>query len=290
MKLGFIGLGRMGSAVAQNLIKAGHQLTVWNRSPAAVEVLVAKGAAPAKSPDEAMQGEATFSMLANDRVMDELGFAGPLLARARKGLIHVNMATISVGFAQKLAKAHGQAGLHYVGCPVFGRPDAAAAAQLVLIAAGPPDSVSKMTPLFERIGSRTVVLGEEPHKANLFKVAGNFMIASQMEAIGEAFALLRKAGVDAEVFHDVLGARLFSGLVFKLYGSMILRQQFEPAGFALTLGLKDTNLVREAAAELGVNMPSADLIKRHYEEALAWGWQDKDWSALAAVIARTAGL
>ena len=136
MKIGFIGLGRMGHHVAANLMKAGHQVTVWNRSPGPVEALAAKGAVAAKTPEDALQGDAVFSMLSNDQVMRELGLAGPLLEKATKGLIHVNLATISVAFARELSAAHQKAGLAYISAPVFGRPEMAESAQLVLVAGG----------------------------------------------------------------------------------------------------------------------------------------------------------
>jgi 3-hydroxyisobutyrate dehydrogenase-like beta-hydroxyacid dehydrogenase len=290
MKIGFIGLGRMGQGVTENLLKAGHQVTVWNRSQAPVQALVAKGAVAAKTPEEALQGEAVFSMLSNDAVMREVGLAGPLLAKAATGLIHVNAATISVEFAKELAAAHKAAGLAYLSAPVFGRPEMAASAQLVLVAGGDAAALKTMQPVFDKIGSRTVPVGEEAWRANLFKIAGNFMIASELEAIGEAFALLRKGGVDPALFHDVLSGRLFTGAVFKGYGQMVLNRQYEPAGFALTLGLKDVNLARSAAAGLGVEMPTAELLKQHYDQAISWGWQDKDWAAIGEVSAKKAGV
>jgi 3-hydroxyisobutyrate dehydrogenase-like beta-hydroxyacid dehydrogenase len=290
MKIGFIGLGRMGGHVAENLLKAGHAVTVWNRSPEPVQALVAKGAVAAKAPEDALQGEAVFSMLSNDAVMREVGLAGPLLGKAAKGLAHVNMATISVEFAKELQAAHHKAELGYLSVPVMGRPDMAASAQLALIAAGDAAALTKMQPALDKVGARTVNLGEEAWRANLFKIAANFMIASELEAIGEAFALLRKGGVDPALFHDVLAGRLFTGAVFKGYGEMVLHQKYQPAGFALTLGLKDVNLARAAAEGLKVEMPTAELLKKHYDQAVEWGWQDWDWAAIGAVSAKKAGL
>ena len=290
MKIGFVGLGRMGGHVAENLLKAGHQVTVWNRSPAPVSALVEKGAIAAKAPEEALQGDAAFSMLSNDAVMREVGFAGPLLARAAKGLIHVNMATISAALAKELQTAHVGAGLSYISAPVFGRPEMAAAAQLVIVAGGDSAAIAKMQPAFDAISARTVPVGEEAEKANLFKIAGNFMIASEMQATGEAFALLRKGGVDPALFHDVLAGRLFTGAVFKNYGLMVLNRSYEPAGFALTLGLKDVNLAREAASGLGMSLPTAELLKTNYDQAVSWGWQERDWSAIGEVPAKKAGV
>jgi 3-hydroxyisobutyrate dehydrogenase-like beta-hydroxyacid dehydrogenase len=289
MKIGFIGLGRMGGHVASNLLKAGHSVTVWNRSQEPVAALAAKGATAAKSPEDALQGNAVFSMLSSDAVMREVGLAGPLLAKAAKGLIHVNLATISVEFAKELAAAHSRCGLAYISAPVFGRPEMAEAAQLVLVAGGDAAALATMQPVLDQIGARTVPL-DAAEKANLFKIAGNFMIASELEAIGEAFALLRKGGVDPALFHDVLAGRLFTGAVFKAYGAMILNRTYEPAGFGLTLGLKDVNLARSAAAGLNVEMPTADLLKKQYDQAIEWGWQDKDWSAIGEVSAKKAGV
>lgn len=289
MKIGFIGLGRMGHHVAANLLNAGHQVTVWNRSAEPVKALVAKGAAAANRPEDALQGDAVFSMLSNDQVMRDVGLAGPLLERAAKGLIHVNLATISVDFAKELAQAHKKAGLSYISAPVFGRPEMAEAAALVLVAGGDQAALATMQPVFDKIGARTVPQAEA-WQANLFKICGNFMIASEMEAIGEAFALLRKGGVDPALFHEVLAGRLFTGAVFKAYGGMILNRQYEPAGFALPLGLKDVNLARSAAAGLGVEMPTAELLKAQYDQAMAWGWQDKDWAAIGEVSAKKAGV
>ena len=290
MKIGFIGLGRMGGHVAANLLKAGHSVTVWNRSPGPVAELVAKGAIAAKSPADAVQGDAVFSMLANDAVMRDVGLAGALLESAAKGLVHVNLATISVEFAKELQAAHKARGLGYLSAPVFGRPEMAETGQLVAVVAGDADALAKMAGVFEAITARIVPVGDEAEKANLFKIAGNFMIASELEAIGEAFALLRKGGVDPAAFHDVMAGRLFTGAVFKNYGLMVMNKQYEPAGFALTLGLKDVNLARSAAASLGVEMPTAELLKTNYEQAIAWGWQDKDWSAIGEVPAKKAGL
>ena len=290
MKIGFIGLGRMGGHVAANLLKAGHSVTVWNRSQGPVQELVAKGAIAAKSPEDALQGDAVFSMLANDAVMREVGLAGALLDKAAKRLVHVNLATISVEFAKELQAAHKARGLGYLSAPVFGRPEMAETGQLVAVVAGDADALAKMSSVFPAVTARVVPVGDEAEKANLFKICGNFMIASELEAIGEAFALLRKGGVDPALFHDVLAGRLFTGAVFKAYGLMVLNHQYEPAGFALTLGLKDVNLARSAASGLGVEMPIAELLKTHYDQAIAWGWQDKDWSAIGEVSAKKAGL
>lgn len=215
MKIGFIGLGHMGSGIAANLLKAGHELTVWNRSSAPAEALGEKGARVARSPAETMQGEILFSMLATDNAVREVGLDGPLLGDAKPGLVHVNLATISIDFARHLAQAHAAKGLGYVAAPVFGRPDVAAAGQLTMIAAGAKANVEKVRPLLEQISRRLAVVGEAPEQANLFKIAGNFMLAAALESMGEAFALVRKGGIDAHLFQDVLSQSLFACPVYQ---------------------------------------------------------------------------
>ncbi len=290
MKIGFIGLGQMGTAIAGNLIRAGHTVTVWNRSPAAVKALVDHGAIAAKTPADTMQGEVLFSMLASDQAMQDIGLDAGLLEKAAKGFVHVNLATISPAFARALAAAHDSRGLGYVAAPVFARPEAAAKKNMVVLAAGANDAVAKVEPLLAAIGRRTVRVSETPELANLFKIAGNFMIMSAVETMGEAFALLRKGGVDPALFLDTMTEGLFAAPVYKNYGKQILGEAYEPAGFYLKLGLKDANLVKGASDELTVPMPLLDLVRGHYEEAMKKGWGEKDWASIAALSAEKAGL
>jgi 3-hydroxyisobutyrate dehydrogenase-like beta-hydroxyacid dehydrogenase len=290
MKIGFIGLGAMGAAIAANILRAGHKLVVWNRSPGPVAALAAQGAVAAAKPEEALAGDALFTMLANDAAIREVGLDGHLLGKAAAGLVHVNLATVSVAFARELATAHAARGLGYVAAPVFGRPDFAAAAKLTVVAAGKPADVAKVKPVLEKIGVRVAVVGEEPAQANLFKIAGNFMIASAIETIGEAAALLRKGGVDPALFIDVLANGLFACPAYQGYGKLIATQAYEPAGFKLRLGFKDAGLTLAAARELETAMPLASVVHDHFLEAMAAGWSEKDWSALGALAAERAGL
>jgi 3-hydroxyisobutyrate dehydrogenase-like beta-hydroxyacid dehydrogenase len=290
MRIGFIGLGQMGTAFAGLLLQAGHTVTVWNRSPGAAKTLAVQGAIAANTPAETMQGDVLFSMLASDQAMQDVGLDAALLEKAAKGLIHVNLATISPAFACALAAAHESRGLCYVAAPVFARPEAAAKGQAVVIVAGANEAVSKVEPLLNQIGRRTVRVGEKPEMANLFKIAGNFMIMSAVETLGEVFALLRKGGVDAGQFLDTMTEGLFAAPVYKNYGKQILNEAYEPAGFYLKLGLKDANLVKGASQELAAPMPLLDLVRGHYEEAMKKGWGEKDWAALGALAAEKAGL
>ncbi len=290
MNIGFIGLGAMGIGVAENLLKAGHRITAWNRTPEKLAPLVAKGAVAAKSPQEALGGEALFSMLASDAAMRDIGLDGPLLDHAARGLLHVNLASISIALAAELTTAHEERGLEYVAAPVFGRPDAAAAGQLLIVAAGSQAALAGAASLLEVIGRRTEIVGERPEQASLFKIAGNFLIASALESMSEAFALLQKGGVDPAQFHTLLTDTLFASPIYKNYGRLVLEKKFEPAGFQLKLGLKDVKLAGEAARDLDMLLPLGDLLRDHLNEAVQAGLGDKDWAAVSALFARKAGL
>lgn len=290
MKIGFIGLGAMGSGIAENLIKTGHQVTVWNRSPQPLAALAAKGAVAAAAPEETLQGDMLFSMLASDAAIRDLGLDGALLDRAAPNLLHVNMATISIALAAELATVHAERGLGYVAAPVFGRPDAAASAQLVIVAAGDKAALAKAAPLFEQIGRRTEIVGERPQQANLFKIAGNFLIASALDTMSEAFALLEKGGGDAAQFYTLMTDTLFAAPIYKNYGKLVIAKAFEPPGFALKLGFKDVKLAQEAAHDLDMALPIGDVLHVHLDEAVKAGLGDKDWTAVSALIAKKAGL
>jgi 3-hydroxyisobutyrate dehydrogenase-like beta-hydroxyacid dehydrogenase len=290
MKIGFIGLGRMGSSIASNLLDGSDEFTVWNRSPEPAKALAEKGARIAQAPEDTLKGDVLFSMLANDKAIREVGLDGPLLSRARPGLIHVNLATISIKLARRLAKAHAAHGLGYVAAPVFGRPNVAAARKLTVVAAGANASVATVRPLLERIGQRVDIVGEIPEQANLFKIAGNFMLAAAIESMSEAFALVRKGGLNSHSFHELVSNSLFASPVYRGYGSLIANENFEPAGFALKLGMKDVRLALEAGRDLSVPLPLANLVDNHFIEADVAGLGDKDWSSLGGLLAGKAGL
>jgi 3-hydroxyisobutyrate dehydrogenase-like beta-hydroxyacid dehydrogenase len=290
MKIGFIGLGAMGSGIAANILKAGHDVVAWNRSPGPAKALAEKGAKVAAKPEDALEADALFTMLASDAAMRDVGLDGPLLERAPRGLLHVNMATVSVAFARELAEAHAKHGLGYIASPVFGRPEVAASGKLTVIAAGRAELIERVRPILEKVGARFAVVGERPEQANLFKIAGNFMIASAIETMGEAAALLRKGEVDPAVFFDVLTGGLFAAPAYQIYSKIIVERKFEPAGFKLKLGFKDAGLTLAAARELEVALPLASVVHDNYLEAMAAGWGDKDWSSLGRLAANRAGL
>lgn len=290
MKIGFIGLGAMGAGIAGSLLRAGHDLTVWNRSPEPVAALVAQGAQAARAPADALRGDVLFSMLANDAALHELGLDGAALDDAAAGLLHCNMATVSLDMARAMTAAHAARGLGYVAAPVFGRPNVAAQGQLLVVAAGAADALETLKPLLGAVGRRVEIVGDRPEQANLFKIAGNFMIVSAVETLGEAFALLRKGGVDHARFQEVMASSLFAAPLYQNYGKLIVEEAFDPPGFRLVLGLKDVNLARGAAAELGSFMPLGDLMRDTLEAAIAGGLGEKDLTAAAALIAAKSGL
>lgn len=292
MKLGFIGLGNMGQGMAKNLIAAGHELAVYNRSREKAEPFRGQGARVADTPADAARGaEVVFTMLSDDPAVEGVVFGdGGLLGGLAKGATHVSASTVSVAFSDRLAEAHAKAGQRYVSAPVFGRPDAAAAKQLWVLAAGPKADVERCRPLFEALGRGMTVLGERPSQANVVKLAGNFFLISILEALGEAFALTRKSGVEPQVFQQVLESLAGNSGAIARYVGIIAKGQFEPAGFALRLGYKDAKLALEAAAAAQVPMPIASLAKDNFLSALAHGMGDMDWSALAALAAERAGL
>lgn len=290
MKVGFIGLGAMGSAMASNLIAAGHHVTVWNRSEAAAEKLASLGAKVASTPDRAAQGDVLHSMLANDQAVRDVFFDGGLLDAMDPGTVHVNHATISVALARQLAEEHASRGLGYVAAPVFGRPDVAAAGKLNMLVAGAPGAIEKARPLLETLAAKLWPMGESPERANVVKLAGNFMIVSAIESLAEASVLARAYGVDAADFIELMTSTLFASPVYQIYGKAIAEQRFTPPGFALPLGLKDVMLAQDAAHAERVPMPLAGVLRDSLLEALADGAEDMDLAALVRASARRANL
>ena len=289
MKVGFIGLGRMGTGIAANLLKAGHDVTVYNRTRSKIESLVAQGAKAAADVAGACRGDAVMTMLANDDAVESVVFGhSGIVASLRPGAIHVSSSTISVALSERLEAAHAKAGQRFVAAPVFGRPDAAAARQLVVAVAGAPDAVKAAAPLFDAIGKSTFVVSETPKIANLVKLSGNFLFASVIESLGEAVALVSKAGVDRRQYVDFLTSSLFDVPAYKIYGGLIADGKFEPAAFAAPLGHKDIRLALAAAEDLRVPMPLASLLHDRFLTLLAHGGDHLDWSAIGGLAARDA--
>jgi len=287
MKVGFIGLGRMGSAMAANLLKAGHEVAVWNRSPDKADPLVEAGARRATSPRDAAEGEVVMTMLADDTAVEAVvyGADGILAAPA----LHVSHSTISIALAERLAADHtGHGG--YVSAPVFGRPAAAEAAKLFVVAAGLAAHLDRCAPVFEAVAQRVFRIGEAPPMANLVKLSGNFMILSAVEAMAEAMTLAEKGGVARETLLEVLTGTLFGAPVYQTYGDILVEDRFHPAGFAAPLGLKDMNLVDAAATASRVPMPVLGIIRDHLRAAIAQEGEEIDWAGVALAVRRSAGV
>jgi 3-hydroxyisobutyrate dehydrogenase-like beta-hydroxyacid dehydrogenase len=289
MDVGFIGLGHMGAAIAGNLVKAGHRVRAWNRSSGPVDKLVADGAERAETAQDTLSGEAVFSMLAHDDAIVEVLLQSGALDAARPGLVHVNLATVSVAFAQRLETEHARRGLGYVAAPVLGRPEVAVLGQLNVLCAGAADSVARVAPLLETFATKVWPLGEAPHRANVVKLACNFALASMIETLGEAGALANAYDVAPATVFEVMTGTLFAAPAYRTYAPLIAQAKFEPAGFKLPLGLKDVRLALAAGEHKHTPLPLASLLRDHFIEAVAAGDEDKDWSALARGAFRRAG-
>ncbi|HEX4023555.1 MAG TPA: NAD(P)-dependent oxidoreductase [Steroidobacteraceae bacterium] len=290
MDIGFIGAGGMGSALVTNLLAAGHRVTVWNRTRERAQRLAAQGATVAAEAAEAFAGDAVLSMLADDQAVCAVFVDSGLLQRTGSKPIHVNLATVSVELAARLAHLHRSAGVPYVAAPVLGRPDLAASGKLHVLAAGEAASIDRVQPLLDVIGQKTWRLGEEPARANVMKLLSNFLIATAIEGMAEAMTLgQRYALADTAVF-EVLTGTLFGSPVYQGYGRLIAERKFEPASFRLKLGLKDLRLVLAAGEAAQVPLPLASTVHDNLLDASAHGDADKDWVALAEVSFRRAHL
>ena len=290
MRIGFIGLGQMGAGMAANLVRAGHDVVVYNRTAAKADALSAQGANRASSIADACRGDAVVTMLSNDEAVEAVTFAsGGVVESLGRGSIHISSSTISVALSESLDAAHATAGQRFIAAPVFGRPDAAATAKLFVVAAGAPDAMAAAAPVFEAVGQRTFKVGERPPAANLVKLSGNFLIGSVIEALGEAMALVAKGGVDRLQYLELLTSTLFNAPVYKTYGTLIAEKTFEPAGFAALLGLKDIRLTLAAAENLRVPMPLASLLRDRLLTLLARGGESLDWSAIGELASLDAG-
>jgi 3-hydroxyisobutyrate dehydrogenase-like beta-hydroxyacid dehydrogenase len=291
MKVGFIGLGHMGAGMAANLLKAGHEVTVYNRTPAKAEALIEQGAKAARSIADACRGDAVVTMLANDDavVSVALGRDG-IIANLPPGGLHVSSSTISVALSQRLSEEHAKAGQRFVAAPVFGRPDVAAAGRLFIVASGDPAAIEAASPLLQAMGQKTFLVSDTPKAANLVKLSGNFLSAAVIESLGEAMTLIAKGGVDQQHYLDILTSTLFDAPPYRIYGRLIANGDFEPAGFAAPLGQKDIRLLLAAADDLRVPMPLASLLRDRFLTLLANGGESLDWSAIGKLPAMDAGI
>ena len=291
-KIGFVGLGAMGLPMAANLIAAGFHLTVYNRTASKAEPLVARGAHRAeRAGDVAEPGGIVVSMLADDASVRALVTGDDALAaRLLPDGIHISMTTVSPAATNELADYHASRGSVLVAAPVFGRPDAAQAKRLRICVSGPADAKARVKPILEAMGQEIFDFGEDASAANVVKLAGNFMIAAALEAMGEAVVMMRKSGVDPVAALEMLSKTLFAAPVYQGYGPMIAHGRFSPAGFRLPLGMKDIDLAIQTAVAANAPMPTASLLRDRFVSAIAKGRADLDWSAIALGAADDAGL
>ncbi|MBV8401522.1 MAG: NAD(P)-dependent oxidoreductase [Acetobacteraceae bacterium] len=289
MKVGFIGLGSMGMPIAVNIARAGHNLAVWNRSPRSLESFGELKPRVANCAGEAAQGaELIVTMLSDDAAVEDVVLGG-MLDAIPEGAVHVCTSTLSVAAARRLTEAHAARGRAYVAAPVFGRPDAAAAAKLWVVAAGPAEALRRARPVLEAISRGISEFGPEPWRANLVKLGNNLMLAVLIETFGEIYGLMKKGGIEPKAFLEAVNS-LFQSPVYANYGALIAEGRLTPAGFKASLGLKDVRLASAAADELAVPLPLADLVRMGFLTAMAEGRGDEDWAALAAVAAARGGV
>jgi 3-hydroxyisobutyrate dehydrogenase-like beta-hydroxyacid dehydrogenase len=290
MQVGVIGVGRMGKAMAHNLLKAGHKLHVFDTAKEPLQELEKAGAAVAASAKDAFKGDAVISMLPNDDAMRAVFVQGDVLPAGGTSTVHVNMATASVACAEELTALHRRRGVPYVAATVWGRPDVAAAAKLSIAVAGDAEAIDRIQPLLDAVGQRSTLVGEEPVNANVVKIAGNLMVASAIEAMAEAAALVRGYKMPAKDFLDIVNTALFDVPVYRGYAGLIASGRYEPPGFDLILGMKDVRLALAAGEKANVPLPFASVLRDSFLDAIAHGDANKDRAAIAKVAARRAGL
>lgn len=289
MNIGFLGLGTMGKPMAANLLKAGHRVRAWNRSPGVASALAADGAHASSTPQDACTDvDVVISMLSDDDATRAVVIDDGALDAMKPGCIHINMATVSVALALDLERRHLEKGVRYIAAPVLGRVNVAEAGQLNILAAGDAEAMSAVQPLFDILGQKTWMFGDRPERANVVKLAVNTMIAAAIGAMGEGVALTQCYGIPKEDFIELITSTLFAAPVYKGYGSTIAENRYEPAGFKLALGLKDVRLTMEAAEKVSVPLPIASVLRDNHLDSLAHGEGHWDWAALARVSTRRA--
>ena len=290
--IGFLGLGNMGEPIAANLLQAGYALRVFNRTAAKAAALVTKGATVVERAAEvAAPGGIVVTMLADDHAEEEMSLAQrSFVEKLGRGGVHVALSTIAPATARRLAEHHAKHGVEYVAAPVFGRPEAAAAKRLWVCASGNATARNRVAPLLAAIGQGTFEFGDDPGTANVVKLCGNFLIASAIEALAEALTLAEKNGVSKKDVAELFGKTLFACPVYQGYGKQIAEERFQPAGFRLSLGLKDISLVLQTAAASAMPMPLASLLRDRWLTGMAKGRADLDWTAVALGVAEDAGL
>ena len=287
MKIGFIGLGQMGSGMAARLVDKGYDVIAWNRSASPAEALRERGARIAASAAETLAADVVVTMLADDAAVEAVWLESGLVSSMPAGTVHLNMASVSLRLGTRLRDAHAPGA--YVSAPVFGRPAFAASGELDIIAGGSRVAIERCKPLFEAMGRRWFDVGDEPTHANVVKIARNFLLASIIESLGEAFALVEKSGVTPARFHDIITSTAMSCPAYKSYGRLIIDQPAE-ATFTVKLGLKDVELALEVGLDTGVPLPLGALMREQHLGAIARGYGEREWASVGNYIAENAGL
>ncbi len=292
MKVGFIGLGRMGGAMARRLIDAKHDVGAYNRTAERLKPLTEHGAKPLDSIKAAANyGEAVFTMLADDAaVLEVVRRSGGLLQSLPAGGIHICAGTHSVATMAQLKKLHGEVGQVLIATPMLGRPEVVASGQAGMVLGGAKAALDRCGPLFEAIARRTFEAGADPVAAAAIKIANNFVLGAAIEAMGEGFSLIRKYDVVPDVFYDVMTDGLFACSAYKIYGKIIAEERYLPAGQRAILGLKDANFALEAGGAVGVPLPSGNVWRDRLVGAVAHGEGEHDWAVMAKDQARASGL
>jgi 3-hydroxyisobutyrate dehydrogenase-like beta-hydroxyacid dehydrogenase len=291
MRVGFIGLGHMGQGMAASLVRAGHEVAVYNRTPGRSAQLEAAGATLAPDIPHVSDADAVFTMLSNDEAVESVVFGkGGLLDSLPRAAIHISSSTISVALSDRLAAAHAEAGERYVAATVLGRPNLAAEGQLFVIAAGADDAVDEVAPLLASIGRQTTRFGTKASNSNLVKLSANFLFATVFESLGEAIALIDRAKINKQEYVDFLTSTMFGSPAYKIYGGLVAADEEPPVGFAAPLGFKDIRLAIAAAEKLNVPMPFASVLHDRFVELLASGGDHQDWSAVGRMALRDAGI
>jgi len=292
MRVGFIGLGRMGHGMAARILGAGHELAVYDQIPGLADKLGAAGATVAGSvADVVADRELIISMLPHDEALEGLAFStGGLLETMPEGAIHMPSGTHGVHIIRRLTAAHAEAGQILVAGHVLGRPDLAAEGQLTMVPGGPPEVLGRLQPIFDVLGKRTFIAGDEPQTATAVKIANNFVLGCAIEVIGESMSLVRKFGVDPALFQQVLTEGLFGAPAYKVYGQIIVDEAYDKVGASVQIGLKDANLALAAGEAVDVPLPCANVMRDRLLGAKAHGDGDLDWAVMAREQARASGI
>lgn len=291
MQIGFIGAGGMSSPMIENLLADGHEVTVWNRTTDRIRPLAANGAHKASSPADACRpGGVVMSCLADDAALNSVFHDGAIVRALGNGGLHISMSTIAAETARLLSARHSELGVAYVAAPILGRPDAVQARRQSYLVSGPDEAKARALPILQQLGRKVFDTGREAGAAHVAKINFNFLIASALEAMAEAFAVVEKSGLDPRAFLDMATSTLFGCPLYENYGRIMLDREYMEPAFALRLGLKDVKLARDSAAELGARMRLADLLQQRFEEAVAAGRGELDWSGIALDARLDAGL